>query len=303
MIPIDDVILGNLGIEAGDPMTMTQTSNLKLAQQGNPEAIAALISRSLKAQNITSTVYLENGRLQIIFESDPVPNQSVMVEFVRRGFRKLNPTSIQTVEVQGKQTNNNWITWAEAFQLINPTAFVLSSPKSENERQVGDRSMQFPSHLQEDPINLGGVTHLRPSYAPSLVKTQLPLIVATILFSVAIVWGCWSTLTGSDQPATSQNNSPTTPVSRGHEHLKITQVTWETADRSRYLIGTVQNSSDQRYPYVQVEFDLYGPVGTQVGRSMGGVEELGPYQSKQFRALVFENQATKAAVKGVYGLR
>jgi hypothetical protein len=258
---------------------MTQISNLKLAQQGDPAAIAALMSRSLNTQNITSAVHLENGRLQIILESDPVPNQSVMVEFVRRGLSKLKPASIQTVEVQGKQTNQRRSKWVEAFPLSNSPESVSSIP-------------------QADSTQLGEFPPLRRSQLSPLLKTQIPLIAGTILFSVAILWGCWSTLMGSDQ-----KTLPTAPISRGNENLKITEMSWKTEDRSRYLIGTVYNSSNQRYPYVQVEFDLYSPVGTQIGSSLVGIEELGPNQSKQFKAIVFENHATKAAVKGVYGLR
>ncbi|MEW6494680.1 MAG: hypothetical protein AB1589_19515, partial [Cyanobacteriota bacterium] len=68
---------------------MTQPNLSKLAKQGNPKAIAALINRSLKPKGITAKACLEeNGCLQVILESSQVPPRS-LIRFIRQGLISL----------------------------------------------------------------------------------------------------------------------------------------------------------------------------------------------------------------------
>ena len=86
--------------------TGTQPNLLELAKQGNATAIAALMNRQLQRKNITAQAVLKDGCLQIILESDQVPNQPALVAFVRKGIIGLGAASIKRTNVYGQQTGN-----------------------------------------------------------------------------------------------------------------------------------------------------------------------------------------------------
>jgi len=63
---------------------MTQLNILELAKQRDAKAIAALMNRQLQPKGITAKATLKDGCLQIILESDQVPDQQALVAFVRK---------------------------------------------------------------------------------------------------------------------------------------------------------------------------------------------------------------------------
>jgi hypothetical protein len=70
---------------------------------------------------------------------------------------------------------------------------------------------------------------------------------------------------------------------------------------SRYLVGTVINNSSHEFAYVQIEFNLYDRSGTQVSSTFDNVNNLEAGGRWRFRALVMEDNATTAKLKGVRG--
>ncbi len=90
---------------------------LKLASQGEPSAIAFLISNSLKAQGITARANLKGDCLRVILESSQVPDQAAMVAFIRQGMKKLGAVSIKRVTVYGKQADTNLPAWSQNIDL------------------------------------------------------------------------------------------------------------------------------------------------------------------------------------------
>lgn len=105
---------------------MTQPNLLKLAKQGNPKAIAALINRSLQPKGITGKVYREeNGCLRVILESSQVPPKS-LVRIIRKGLISLEIESIQRVNIYGRQLAQEIPDWHEECELVTPTHPTLS---------------------------------------------------------------------------------------------------------------------------------------------------------------------------------
>jgi hypothetical protein len=98
---------------------MTQPNLLELAKQGNARAIATLMNRQLQAKNITAQATLKEGCLQVMLESQQVPDQETSVTFVRYGLTNLKPASIQKVKVYGRKTGENTPAWSEEFYLTN----------------------------------------------------------------------------------------------------------------------------------------------------------------------------------------
>ncbi len=111
--------------------TTNQPNLLKLAKQGNAQAIATLINRQLQRKSITAKAALKNGCLQVMLESAQAPNQQSLVAFVRKGITSLGAASIERVMVYGRQTGEEFPAWSEEFELAlqtNSASFSLEVP-------------------------------------------------------------------------------------------------------------------------------------------------------------------------------
>jgi hypothetical protein len=91
---------------------MTQPSLSELAKQGNPNAIASLITRSLSPQGITAKASLKGDCLRVMLESLQVPDQQAAVQFIRKGLTKLKAESIKTVKIYGRQVGTDFPAWS-----------------------------------------------------------------------------------------------------------------------------------------------------------------------------------------------
>lgn len=97
---------------------MTQQNPRELLKQGDPNAIASSINRTLKPKGINADVTRDNGCLHIILEADKVPDQMVLVDFIRTGMTKLGLESIHTVKVYGRRTGDGSPTWEDEIDLM-----------------------------------------------------------------------------------------------------------------------------------------------------------------------------------------
>jgi len=96
---------------------MAEPNMLKLAKQGNPKAIAAMINRSLRAKHIIAKVNRTDDCLQVLVESAQIPNQKAMVSFIRQGLTKLGIETIKTVQVYGRQKGQDSFAWNQSFDI------------------------------------------------------------------------------------------------------------------------------------------------------------------------------------------
>ncbi|MEQ9666835.1 hypothetical protein [Coleofasciculus sp. G2-EDA-02] len=96
---------------------MAEPNTLKLAKQGNPKAIAAMINRSLRAKHIIAKVNREDDCLQVLVESAQIPNQKATVSFIRQGLTKLGVETIKTVQVYGRQQGQESPAWNQSFEI------------------------------------------------------------------------------------------------------------------------------------------------------------------------------------------
>jgi hypothetical protein len=100
---------------------MTQNI-LEQAKQGNPNAIAALMSRSMKSQGIDVQASLEDGCLQVYLEAAKVPSPQATVAFIRKGMANLDIASIDRVKVYARQQGEPIPAWQEDIVLREPPA-------------------------------------------------------------------------------------------------------------------------------------------------------------------------------------
>ena len=100
---------------------MTQSNLLELAQQGDPQAIAALMNQSLQPKGMTAIVERMGDCLSVLLEADQVPNRQTLTAFVHRGISNLGIESIRSVKVLGQQTGTNLPVWTQDLTLEPPT--------------------------------------------------------------------------------------------------------------------------------------------------------------------------------------
>ncbi len=96
---------------------MTQPNILKLAKQGDAEAIASLMNRHLHPKGIAAKVTFQDACLEVMLESAEVPNQQILVAFIRKGLTALGAASIERVKVYGQQTGKEFPAWSKEFDL------------------------------------------------------------------------------------------------------------------------------------------------------------------------------------------
>lgn len=98
---------------------MIQNNNLlELAKQGDADAIATLMNRFFQPQGITAKASLKEGCLQVILESEQIPNRVSSVAFIRQELSTWQPASVNNVQVCGKRTGEEFSDWEEAFSLL-----------------------------------------------------------------------------------------------------------------------------------------------------------------------------------------
>lgn len=100
---------------------------LTLAQQGDPNAIAALLNQTLNPHGIFARVGSHGNCLGILLESAPVPEQDEMIATIRQLFADLKPESIKFVKVGGYQPGQNLPVWYEEIELEYASTLAESS--------------------------------------------------------------------------------------------------------------------------------------------------------------------------------
>ncbi|WP_052128833.1 retropepsin-like aspartic protease family protein [Neosynechococcus sphagnicola] len=93
---------------------------LESARQGDPAAISALINQSLEAKGVVARVTRKETCLRVLLEANQIPDQQALVLFLQERLAQLNMVSINSVELQGKQTYAAAPAWRQSFNLIPP---------------------------------------------------------------------------------------------------------------------------------------------------------------------------------------
>ncbi|NJK68620.1 MAG: hypothetical protein HC789_22405 [Microcoleus sp. CSU_2_2] len=116
---------------------MTQQNLRELLKQGDPKAIASSINRTLKPKGINAEVTRDNGCLHIILESDKVPSQMALVDFIRNGMTNLGVESIYTVKIYGRRTGDDSPAWEDEIDLMPAEPMLYTDEGSMPDDSVG----------------------------------------------------------------------------------------------------------------------------------------------------------------------
>jgi hypothetical protein len=153
---------------------MTETNYQQLAQQGDPEAIRFLLNQQLELQGITVTTKLTNDCLEVILESEHIPDRYELVDFVRNQLTNLDPESIKTAKVEGKKTGSDTLAWSQGFALEVSSYSMLIVPSEipKNSEEYSEEYSEEDEDLAEDLEEDTGRSH---NYSPSLSRAE-PII-------------------------------------------------------------------------------------------------------------------------------
>ncbi|MFW6296151.1 MAG: hypothetical protein ACOC04_03050, partial [Halothece sp.] len=99
-------------------LTISVKPNLKeLAQQGDIEAINTLIKKWIKSNEIYPKILIKNNCLQIILESNQVPNRQLVISQIKPEISQLDIANCDKVNLYGKEIDDDFLEWHESFQL------------------------------------------------------------------------------------------------------------------------------------------------------------------------------------------
>ncbi|MEH2356398.1 hypothetical protein [Nostoc sp.] len=115
---------------------MTQPNILKLAKQGDAEAIASLMNRHLHPKRINAKVAFQDACLEVILESAQVLNQPILLAFIRKGLTALGAVSVQKVKVYGQQTGKEFPAWSKEFDLSIAEVEAVDNEQSSSNPQT-----------------------------------------------------------------------------------------------------------------------------------------------------------------------
>jgi hypothetical protein len=123
---------------------------MELAKQGDPNAIAALINRSLTSKGIHASAELESPQcLKISLQASQVPSQKAIVTIIHRGMMVLQIEQLKSVKIFTYCSDNNYLAWRYEIILNNnfdeslPNPQIVKSTESDQARTTPDQSMNL----------------------------------------------------------------------------------------------------------------------------------------------------------------
>jgi hypothetical protein len=155
------IFVGILHFQPG----MTPQDILNAAKQGNPQAIAALMNRSLQPKGITARARLVDGTLQVMLEGDTAPSQAESVAYVTKGIKGLEIPGISNLMIAGKAIGAENLEWTERIELI-PQQQAIQAPKISTIQKK-----ENPQSMPGRPAS--GLKYQAPSIARQQSKNNL----------------------------------------------------------------------------------------------------------------------------------
>ncbi|MFQ3616453.1 MAG: hypothetical protein SNJ57_12360 [Cyanobacteriota bacterium] len=136
---------------------MAQTNLLELAKQGDPQAIATLMNRSLQPRGMTALVSRQGNCLYVLLQAEQVPNRQVLTAFVQNGISNLGVSSIQLVKISGQQFGMAEPAWTQDLQIDTPDLGDLG---------LGDLEAEPTAPPYDAGASLDGLDDIAPTPNP-----------------------------------------------------------------------------------------------------------------------------------------
>ncbi|MEL6320620.1 MAG: hypothetical protein AAFQ57_08210, partial [Cyanobacteria bacterium J06626_14] len=106
---------------------MTNLQQIKqLAQQGQPEAIAALLNQSLTKEGLQADVRRSGELLYVTLTGQTAPERSWM-QRLEVGFKRLDIDNVQQVQIQVFTTESQQVVWQHDIILRSTTGSIRTT--------------------------------------------------------------------------------------------------------------------------------------------------------------------------------
>lgn len=120
---------------------------LELAKQGDTEAIAYLINRSLQPKGITVIkAVLKDSCLQIMLEAAQIPDQQSLIALMRKWITTLGFEPIKQVKIYGRKIGEEIPAWSHEFEV----AFIENNASPEMNVMKSNHSISKPAPLKNE---------------------------------------------------------------------------------------------------------------------------------------------------------
>ncbi|MBD2197244.1 MULTISPECIES: hypothetical protein [Calothrix] len=96
---------------------MTQLNTLELAKQGDANAINTLIIEWLGLPSITAKTSLKQDCLQVMLESENIPEQNSLVPLIHHGLSDLGSQTFKKVKIFGREAGEDFPDWQQELEL------------------------------------------------------------------------------------------------------------------------------------------------------------------------------------------
>lgn len=315
---------------------MTQENLRELARQGDPQAIASAINRTLKPKGINAEVTREGGILHLTLESDRVPSQTALVDFIRKGMTNLGVETIYTVKVYGRQAGVASPAWEEDIELMPAPMLNVEddmmheTPMPEVENEAGgehyepeeEYEPQDEGEMDEDEELEEDEDEATPPPKKSIPKVLLllPLLLVLLAGGAAALYftGNLPFLTAADpapspsppapspkpkgSPVTSPSPKATTsprPASPSPTPSPKPTVSPQ-ADPWRQAVNLAQSAANRaQTAYSRAEWDAVASDWEKAAELMRAVPESSPnYQTAQQKAVEYQGNFEVARQRG-----
>lgn len=121
----------------------TYSNLLKLARQGDTNAIETILNQQLKAKNITAKVVFKDSCLQVMLMSEQVPDQQLIAAFIRETITNLGIQSLERLKLYGKQIGDDFPAWSQEFELLGkPNLMVYNTEKASSSKSNNTNYLQ-----------------------------------------------------------------------------------------------------------------------------------------------------------------
>ncbi|MEH2038356.1 type IV pilin-like G/H family protein [Nostoc sp.] len=171
---------------------MTQSNLLELAKQGDAQAIASLMNRQLQLKGITVKTNLTSGCLMVIAESDKEPEQSFVVDFIRKGITELKAEVITRVVLHGRITGKKTPLWRESFEMHSNVAPQQEESGSINSLPIVNLKSKMNISRSEGIASILNILQGRIELLNTVISLGIMIVLTTNLFinnkSRPILW-------------------------------------------------------------------------------------------------------------------
>lgn len=152
---------------------MSQSDLVSRARNGDADAIADLISRSLLDRGVVARAEWQGDELQILLEGNFLPQPQALIPNLRDGFGRLAITRpIAAVRLYARRPNHDFPDWIEAFTLQAPAGSTTAGPTKTVTKATTEVATE-----QIGPPPTAASTSVSPAPTPYLSDTALIVLV------------------------------------------------------------------------------------------------------------------------------